>query len=200
MSPSAPLLIEMPGWRPILRQVLTRTAIVSLLPMAVFYTTLSLFGVRAAALVTAGLYYAALLSRLIRRKPVLLISDKMQEALAGSWTCCPDKARRELNWAYDRFVLTYGPINRTTFGETADGHVIRRMPNLVKFREDPDAMLVVSLEDYDEVTGQASKAAILKKDVVGKAPPVTSVRSAEEGLLVSLDQRGAVDLPFIATL
>ena len=95
---------------------------------------------------------------------------------------------------------TYGPINKTTFGETADGSVIRRMPNLVKFREDPDAMLVMSLEDYDEVTGKAAKAAIMTKDVVGKTPPVTHVRSAEEGLLVSLNQRGTVDLPFIATL
>ena len=90
-------------------------------------------------------------------------------------------ARRELNWAYDRFVVAYGPINKTTFGETADGNVIRRMPNLVKFREDPDAMLVMSLEDYDEVTGKAAKAAIMTKDVVGKTPPITQVRSAEEG-------------------
>src|SRR5437868_15131904 len=74
------------------------------------------------------------------------------------------------------------------------------MPNLVKFREDPDAMLVMSLEDYDEPSGKAAKAAIMKKDVVGKNPPITSVRSAEEGLLVSLDQRGAVDLPFIGEL
>ena len=111
-----------------------------------------------------------------------------------------DEARRELNRAYDRFVATYGPINKTTFGETADGSIIRRMPNLVKFREDPDAMLVMSLEDYDEVTGKATKAAIMTKDVVGKTPPVTHVRSAEEGLLVSLNQRGTVDLPFIATL
>ena len=109
-------------------------------------------------------------------------------------------ARRELNWAYDRFVVAYGPINKTTFGETADGNVIRRMPNLVKFREDPDAMLVMSLEDYDEVTGKAAKAAIMTKDVVGKTPPITQVRSAEEGLLVSLNQRGTVDLPYIATL
>jgi N12 class adenine-specific DNA methylase len=110
------------------------------------------------------------------------------------------EARRALNWDYDRFVFTYGPINKTTFGETADGHVIRRMPNLVKFREDPDAMLVMSLEDYDEVTGKATKAAVMTKDVVGKTPPVTQVRSAEEGLLVSLNQRGTVDLPFIASL
>ena len=84
-------------------------------------------------------------------------------------------ARRELNLAYDRFVAAYGPINKTTFGETADGNVIRRMPNLVKFREDPDAMLVMSLEEYDEVTGKATKAAIMTKDVVGKTPPITQV-------------------------
>ncbi len=109
-------------------------------------------------------------------------------------------ARRELNWAYDRFVAAYGPINKTTFGETADGSIIRRMPNLVKFREDPDAMLVMSLEDYDEVTGKGTKAAIMTRDVVGKTPPITHVKSAEEGLLVSLNQRGSVDLPYIASL
>ncbi len=111
-----------------------------------------------------------------------------------------DEARRELNLAYDRFLSTYGPINKTTLSETADGTTIRRMPNLVKFREDPDAMLVMSLEDYDEATGKAAKAAIMTKDVVGKAPPITHVRTAEEGLLVALNQRGSVDLPFIAGL
>lgn len=110
------------------------------------------------------------------------------------------EARCELNWAYDRFSHAYGPINKTTFGETKTGSVIRRMPNLVKFREDPDAMLVMSLEDYDETTGKAAKAAILTKDVVGRTQPVTTVRNAEEGLLVSLNQRGTVDPPFIAKL
>ena len=109
-------------------------------------------------------------------------------------------ARGDLNRAYDSFARNYGPINKTTFGETADGNVIRRMPNLVKFKEDPDAMLVMSLEDYDEVTGKAAKAAIMTKDVVGKTPPITQVGSAEEGLLVSLNQRGTVDLTYIATL
>jgi len=110
------------------------------------------------------------------------------------------EARRELNNAYDRFVYNHGPINKTTFGETQGGTVIRRMPNLVKFRDDPDAMLVSSLEEYDETTGKAAKAAIMKKDVVGKSPPITKVGSAEEGLLVSLNQRGIVDLPFIEKL
>ncbi|MDR3635869.1 MAG: DEAD/DEAH box helicase family protein [Isosphaeraceae bacterium] len=110
------------------------------------------------------------------------------------------KARKALNDAYDLFVHLYGPINKTTFSENADGGVTRRMPNLVRFREDPDAMLVMSLEEYDEVTGKAAKAAILQKDVVGKSEPVTSVATAEEGLLVSLDRKGCVDLPFIAGL
>jgi len=109
-------------------------------------------------------------------------------------------ARGDLNRAYEQFVTIYGPINKTTFGETKDGSVIRRMPNLVKFKEDPDAMLVMSLEDYDEVTARATKAAIMTRDVVGKTPPVTQVRSAEEGLLVSLNQRGTVDMGFIAQL
>jgi N12 class adenine-specific DNA methylase len=110
------------------------------------------------------------------------------------------RVRRELNLAYDRFTAHYGPINKTTFGSTKNGGTIRRMPNLVKFREDPDAMLVMSLEIYDESTGRAAKSAIMTRDVVGRAPEVTSVQSAEEGLLVCLNQRGSVDLPFIADL
>ena len=111
-----------------------------------------------------------------------------------------DEARRKLNAAYDRFVIAYGPINKTSFSETADGTTVRRMPNIVKFREDPDAMLVLSLEEYDDATGKATKSAIMQKDVVGKAGAITSVQSAEEGLLVALNQHGTVDLPYIALL
>ena len=109
-------------------------------------------------------------------------------------------ARRKLNWAYDRFAAAYGPINKTTFSETADGTVTRRMPNLAKFREDPDAMLVMALEEYDEVTGKATKAPILLRDVVGKSPPITTVASAEEALLVSLDRTGGIDLAYMSQL
>jgi N12 class adenine-specific DNA methylase len=110
------------------------------------------------------------------------------------------QARRELNRAYDRFVSLYGPINRTTRRTTEDGTVVRRLPNLVTFRDDPDAMLVMSLEAYDEDTDTARKADIMQRDVVGRVPPVTEVGSAEEGLLVSLNERGCVDLPYIASL
>jgi N12 class adenine-specific DNA methylase len=140
-----------------------------------------------------------------RRMAALIgLRDRARRVLLSQNEGWPEKhrgdARRELNWAYDRFVGAYGPINKTTFSETRDGTLIRRMPNLVKFREDPDAMLVCSLEEYDEETDTAEKAAIMTKDVVGKTPPITHVESAEEGLLVSLNQRGVVDLPFIGQL
>jgi predicted RNA methylase len=44
-------------------------------------------------------------------------------------------ARRALNRAYDRFAAAHGPINKTTFTQTKDGGVVRRMPNVVKFRD-----------------------------------------------------------------
>jgi N12 class adenine-specific DNA methylase len=139
-----------------------------------------------------------------RLAALIELRDRARRVLQSQNEGWPDEhreeARRELNRVYDRFTDAYGPINKTTFGETADGTTIRRMPNLVKFKEDPDAMLVMSLEDYDETTGRATKAAIMSRDVVGKTPPVTKVRSAEEGLLVSLNQHGAVYLDYIAKL
>ena len=64
-------VIDLPGWRPIAKQVLTTLAVVSLLPMTVFYIAMSMFGLRAAALATVSLYYSGLLLKLVRRKPVL---------------------------------------------------------------------------------------------------------------------------------
>jgi hypothetical protein len=61
----------MPGWRPIAKHASTTVLMVSLLPMAVFYTSLSLFGLRAAVLATVGWYYAGLLLKVVRRKPVV---------------------------------------------------------------------------------------------------------------------------------
>ncbi len=139
-----------------------------------------------------------------RLAALIRLRDAARRTLQAQNEGWPDShriaARLELNRLYEIFVAAYGPINKTTFSETADGAVIRRMPNVVKFREDPDAMLVMALEEYDEVTGKAVKAPILLRDVVGKSPPVTKVTSAEEGLLVSLDRKGAVDLAYIAQL
>jgi intracellular septation protein A len=63
-------VIDMPGWRPIVKRVFTTLALVSGLPMAVFYTAFALFGLRAAALATVSLYYGVLLLKVLRHKPV----------------------------------------------------------------------------------------------------------------------------------
>jgi uncharacterized membrane protein len=64
-------VLHMPGWRPIVRRVVITLVTVSLLPMAVFYISLSLFGLRIAALAAVGLCYAGLLLSRARGKPVL---------------------------------------------------------------------------------------------------------------------------------
>ena len=111
------------------------------------------------------------------------------------------EARRELNRAYDRFVAAYGPINKTTFGETADGtrHPPHAQPREVPRRPGRHAGHVPGGLRRGHRQGRP-KPPSCTRTWSGEAPPVTHVRSAEEGLLVSLDQRGAVDLPFIATL
>jgi N12 class adenine-specific DNA methylase len=135
---------------------------------------------------------------------LLKLRDQARVVLASQNESWPEEqrqqARQALNRTYDSFVNLYGPINKTTLSETTDGTTIRRMPNLVKFREDPDAMLVMSLEDYDEVTGKATKAAIMERDVVGRTAIIERVDSAAAGLLVVLNERGKVDLPRIAEL
>jgi len=68
---ASPCVIEMPGWRPIAKRVATTVLLVSVLPMAVFYLSLSVFGLRTAVLATVGWYYAGLLLNVVRRKPVL---------------------------------------------------------------------------------------------------------------------------------
>ncbi len=143
--------------------------------------------------------------KMSRRLAALIeLRDRAREVLRSQNEGWPEDerrdARRRLNRAYDAFVPLYGPINKTTFSVNAQGNEVRRMPNLVRFREDPDAFLVMSLEEYDEATGKAAKSRILLEDVVGPASPVTSVATAEEGLLVSLNERGRVDLGTIAAL
>lgn len=100
------------------------------------------------------------------------LRDRARQVLRSQNEGWPEEhremARHELNRSYDRFVLAYGPINKTSFSETKDGSVIRRMPNIVKFREDPDAMLVMALEDYDEITGKADNPLMRGAEVIAR--------------------------------
>jgi hypothetical protein len=114
-----------------------------------------------------------------------------------------DALRAELNAQYDAFVARHGPINKTTSTVTSrlrkDGTpvVLRKLPNLAVFRDDPDAMKVAAIETYSETAGTAGKAAIFFADIVA-APKEPVITGPSDALAVSLNRSGAVDMAFIA--
>ena len=111
-----------------------------------------------------------------------------------------DSSRAQLKRIYAEFRARFGPINKTTLSQRLDGGLTRRMPNLLRFRSDPDVYLVMALEEYNERTGGALPAAIMEHDVVTAPLPTVSVDSAKDGLLASLNEQGRVDIPYIASL
>jgi uncharacterized membrane protein len=64
-------VVDMPGFRQIARKAGTTMLFASVLPMIVFYATYSMRGLHTAVGVTVAWYYAGLLLRLARRKPIL---------------------------------------------------------------------------------------------------------------------------------
>src|SRR5439155_17044755 len=68
------------------------------------------------------------------------------------------------------------------------------------FAEDPDLPLLLSLEHYNEETRKAAKAAIFRERTIQYKQPVHSAATAKEALLVSLNEKGRVDLDHISVL
>jgi N12 class adenine-specific DNA methylase len=96
------------------------------------------------------------------------------------------EARDRLNLAYDRFLSRFGPINARV--------------NQLAFDGDPDLPLLLSLEQYDEENSRATKAAIFRERTIHDKKPIESVESPKEALLVSLNEKGRVDLKHMAGL
>jgi len=94
-------------------------------------------------------------------------------------------SREMLNQAYDYFVGRFGPISERA--------------NMSAFRGDPDQPLLLSLENYNEETRRATKAAIFRERTIQKKRPLAVVNSPEEALLVTLNERGCVDLDYLAS-
>lgn len=72
--------------------------------------------------------------------------------------------------------------------------------NTAAFRGDPDLPLLLSLEHYDVENRRATKAAIFRERTVQRQRPPHKVETAKDALLVSLSERGGVDLEFISAL
>src|SRR5207237_231239 len=80
----------------------------------------------------------------------------------------------------------FGPINLRANQRAFDG--------------DPDLPLLLSLENYDDETKIAKKATIFRERTIHHRKPVESVNEPKEALLVSLNERGRVDLDHMASL
>ena len=95
-------------------------------------------------------------------------------------------ARSLLNQAYDRFVSRFGPVSDRV--------------NALALRGDPDLPLLFSLENYDTETRKATKTAIFHERTIQRHKPVTAVESPKEALIVTLNEKGRVDLDHMGGL
>ena len=68
------------------------------------------------------------------------------------------------------------------------------------FRQDPDYVTVLALENYDDETGQAAKTAIFSQRVNQRPQRPTRADTPDEAIRLCLDARGRLDLPTLAGL
>lgn len=95
-------------------------------------------------------------------------------------------ARKNLNEAYDAFIKKHGYVNKPV--------------NANLMQDDPAFGRLMGLEKYDLQNDTAEKADIFTTRVIKTPEPITSTDNIYEALLVSLNQKGRIDLETIASL
>ncbi len=125
-----------------------------------------------------------------RIRGLIRVRDAVRRCLRSQLDGTPDAdvlaARAQLNHAYDSFVARLGPISERA--------------NTSAFRGDPDLPLLLSLERYDAESGRAVKAAIFRERTIQPHRPAPQISTPQEALLVTLNERGCVDLDYLASL
>ena len=125
-----------------------------------------------------------------RIRGMIQVRDAVRGCLRSQIDGSPEEqvveARQQLNYAYDRFVARFGPVNLRANQRAFDG--------------DPDLPLLLSLENYNDETKRAAKATIFHERTVHHRQPVEAVSAPKEALLVSLNERGCIDLDHMAGL
>jgi N12 class adenine-specific DNA methylase len=97
-----------------------------------------------------------------------------------------EAARFRLNQDYDYFTAQFGPVSHST--------------NVRAFAGDPDLPLLLSLENYDDDTNTATKTAIFRERTIQRRQPVLTAGGAKEALVITLSEKGRVDLAHIGQL
>lgn len=125
-----------------------------------------------------------------RIRGLIRIRDAVRECLRtqmdGSDEATMNLARDRLNETYDHFVWRYGAISERA--------------NEKAFKGDPDLPLLLSLENYNEETKKATKTAVFHERTIHRHVPVESADSPKAALVVTLNEKGRVDLEHISFL
>lgn len=132
------------------------------------------------------------------------------EASSGDDTPQMKRLREDLNETYDRYVAEFGPVSRYTETRRApkagddedveEERVTRRRPAQGGFRGDPFSAAVRALENYDPVSGTATKVDLFHRRTITPRTPRDRADNAADALAITLDQFGEVDLTNIAEL
>jgi hypothetical protein len=106
---------------------------------------------------------------------------------------------------YDAYVKAHGYLGRYTVieGKPDEDGVItssRRRPSMGGFRRDPDFVTVLALEDFDDDTRTATKAALLTRRVNRPRERATHADSPAEAIALCRDELGRFDLDRVVEL
>jgi N12 class adenine-specific DNA methylase len=126
----------------------------------------------------------------LRIRGLIQVRDAVRECLRtqidGSAEDAVSFARQKLNQTYDHFAWRFGAISERA--------------NEKAFKGDPDLPLLLSLENYNEETKKATKTAIFHERTIHQHTPIQSADSPKAALVITLNEKGRVDLEHIAVL
>lgn len=128
-----------------------------------------------------------------RIKDMIALTDTTRELIKSESDNQPDELtepiRNKLNQQYDKFVDVHGAIN--SFANSI-------------FKDDNSYPLLLSLENIikneNRSKPEVEKADIFFKRTISPYVEITSAESSEEALIISMSQRGKVDIEYMASL
>ncbi|WP_303814184.1 helicase-related protein [Selenomonas ruminantium] len=120
----------------------------------------------------------------------MAIRDEIRSMFADEMASCDDETlinhQAKLNQLYDEHVKAYGPINKDS--------TLKRL-----FQEDSAYPLLLSLEVMEDDEVKAKSDIFSKRTIQAYSAP-THADSPEEALMISMAEKGCIDIPYMAGL
>lgn len=124
-----------------------------------------------------------------RIKGMVLIKETALKVIEAQEQGCSDEQlkalQHTLNETYDGFTKAYGSLTSSA--------------NKRAFSEDVNLPLLLALEKQDE-SGKTQKTDLFFRRTIRRSVEPTKAESAEDALMLSINYRGRVDIPYMQTL